>query len=444
MQRLWRQCAANGDFYQHRYEGLYCNGCEQFYAPGDVAESRCPEHAAPLHRVVEQNRFFRLSTYADELHRVIAEGEVAVVPATKRNEVLAFIKSGLADFSVSRPAGRSGGWGIGVPDDPSQVVYVWWDALTTYVTALGYGTDDGSAYRDWWVDADERVHVIGKGILRFHAVYWLALLLSTKQPLPTSIFVHDYVSVDGEKLAKSAAGAVGPADVVAAYGVDALRWWFVREVPVVGDVDFTVERLVGCANTDLANGLGSLVQRTLTLVRTYSGGPASAARKPGTTCQRLSGGRGFFGVPPGSPGGRTAHGCRDRSPEPDRCRPRAVRPALGLDRTLRRRRCRQQVRRTNPSLGDRPASGISRRWRYERAGCSARDPGPRLSQHRPRADAVPAYRGGRTASPARTRQPRRRPYTRLSAPRCNNRAATGLTVTSLPLTCSSRPDMLTP
>ena len=180
VQRLWRQCAANGDFYQHRYEGLYCNGCEQFYAPGDVAESRCPEHAAPLHRVVEQNWFFRLSTYADELHRVIAEGEVAVVPATKRNEVLAFIKSGLADFSVSRPAGRSGGWGIGVPDDPSQVVYVWWDALTNYVTALGYGTDDGSAYRDWWVDADERVHVIGKGILRFHAVYWLALLLSAK------------------------------------------------------------------------------------------------------------------------------------------------------------------------------------------------------------------------------------------------------------------------
>lgn len=279
VRRLWRQCAAAGDFYPHSYTGLYCEGCEQFYAPDELPGGRCPEHRRKPEAVAERNWFFRLSRYQERLRRALESGEVRIEPAARRNEILSFVRAGLADFSVSRPAARAGGWGIEVPDDPGQVVYVWWDALTNYVTALGYGTDD-PAYRKWWIDGDERVHVIGKGIVRFHAVYWLALLLSAGQPLPTAIFVHDYLTVDGRKLAKSLGNTVDPTVLVDRYGIDALRWWLLSEVPLVGDTDFTVERLVGRANRDLANALGNLVHRTVSLVVKYRDGrvpPATPA-----------------------------------------------------------------------------------------------------------------------------------------------------------------------
>jgi methionyl-tRNA synthetase len=221
--------------------------------------------------VVEQNWFFRLSRYRDQILDVLESGQVRIAPAARRNEVRAFVRAGLADFSVSRPAARADGWGIGVPGDADQVVYVWWDALTNYVTALGYGTDD-PAYQRWWVNSAERVHVIGKGIVRFHAVYWLALLLSAGQPLPTTVFVHDYLTVDGAKLSKSAGATVSPTALVDHYGTDALRWWLLREVATVGHTDFTAERLVHRANLELANGLGNLVNRTLSLVHKYRDG----------------------------------------------------------------------------------------------------------------------------------------------------------------------------
>ena len=144
---------------------------------------------------------------------------------------------------------------IPVPDDPGQIIYVWWDALANYVTALGYGADDELSYRDWWVNSGERVHVIGKGITRFHAVYWLALLLSAGQPLPSAIYVHEYLSAEGAKLSKSASNAVSPYDLAGRFGTDAVRWWLLREVARLGDTDFTAGRLVACANSDLANGL---------------------------------------------------------------------------------------------------------------------------------------------------------------------------------------------
>jgi methionyl-tRNA synthetase len=168
-------------------------------------------------------------------------------------------------------AGGRGGWGIPVPGDPDQVVYVWWDALANYVTALGYGTGD-PAYRTWWCGSAERVHVIGKGIVRFHAVHWLALLLSAGEPLPTTIFVHDYLTVDGAKLSKSSGNAVDPVPLSERYGVDALRWWLVRDVAPTGDTDFTAARLVRRADQDLANGLGNLVNRTLSLAHRHRGG----------------------------------------------------------------------------------------------------------------------------------------------------------------------------
>ena len=221
--------------------------------------------------VAEENWFFRLGKYADRIRRAIESGDVRIEPRGKRNEVLGFIRSGLADFSVSRPAARADQWGIPVPGDPGQVVYVWWDALANYVSALGFGSDY-SDYQQWWADGGERVHVIGKGILRFHAVYWLALLLSAGLPLPTSILVHDYINRGGRKLAKSSGSAADPVDLVDCYGADAVRWRSLREVPRVGDVEFTVDRLVARTNNELANGIGNLVNRTITLVRRYRSG----------------------------------------------------------------------------------------------------------------------------------------------------------------------------
>ncbi|HLK73466.1 MAG TPA: methionine--tRNA ligase [Streptosporangiaceae bacterium] len=271
VERFWQACAAAGDLYRKRYEGLYCTGCEQFYSPAELRGGRCPEHDTAPQHVAEENWFFRLSRYGDALRAAITRGELRIEPAGRRNEVLAFIDGGLEDFSVSRPAERAGGWGIPVPDDPRQVIYVWFDALCNYVTALGYGTG-GEQYRQWWAGADRRVHLLGKGVLRFHAVYWPAMLLSSGQPLPTDIAVHDYLTADGRKISKSSGSGADPVALAAAYGPDAVRWWLLREVPRVGDADFTVERLIARADDELANGLGNLVNRVVAMIARYRGG----------------------------------------------------------------------------------------------------------------------------------------------------------------------------
>jgi methionyl-tRNA synthetase len=258
VRRLWQDCAH--DLYRRRYEGLYCAGCEQFYTPAELDDGLCPEHRRPPEPVAEQNWFFRLSRYQDELLRRLESGELKVVPAGRRNEILAFVRAGLQDISVSRPAARAGGWGIPVPGDESQVIYVWWDALANYVTALAAGDD----YRRWWTEA-ERVHVIGKGIVRFHAVHWPALLLSAGRRLPSTIFVHDYLTVDGAKISKSSGTAIDPATLTARYGSDAVRWWLLREVAPVGTTDFTVHRLLRRSDQDLADALGNLIHRTTSL-----------------------------------------------------------------------------------------------------------------------------------------------------------------------------------
>jgi methionyl-tRNA synthetase len=274
VERLWRRCAEAGDLYRTHYEGLYCVGCEQFYVPEDLVDGRrCPEHGTEPQPVAEENWFFRLSRYTAALHELITGGRLRIQPPSRRNEVLALIAGGLHDFSVSRSHTRARGWGIPVPGDPGQVVYVWWDALGNYVTSLDYGTG-GPAYQQWWERSSQRVHVIGKGVLRFHAVYWPAILLSAGLPLPTDIFVHDYLTVDGRKISKSsgAAAAVEPVALTAEYGTDAVRWWLLREVPRVGDADFTLERLIARADADLAGGLGNLVKRVVTLIHRQRGG----------------------------------------------------------------------------------------------------------------------------------------------------------------------------
>jgi methionyl-tRNA synthetase len=282
VERLWQACADAGDLYRRHYEGLYCVGCEQFYTPEELAGGRCPEHGTEPQPVSEENWFFRLSRYGDALRDLITSGALRIEPAERRNEVLAQLAAGLDDFSVSRSTERAHGWGIPVPGDPSQVVYVWFDALVNYVSALGYGTGGGDLQR-WWTGAGRRIHLAGKGVLRFHAVYWPAILLSAGLPLPTDILVHDYLTADGQKISKSGGATVDPAVLAAQYGTDAVRWWLLREVPRVGDTDFTVARLVSRANDELANGLGNLVSRVTALIRRYRDGqvPEAGARATG-------------------------------------------------------------------------------------------------------------------------------------------------------------------
>jgi len=271
VERFWRACADSGDLYRKHYEGLYCVGCEQFYVASELRDGRCPEHDRRPQVVAEENWFFRLSRYQERLYDLISSGRLRIEPAGRRNEVLSFIAAGLDDFSVSRSRNRARGWGIPVPDGGDQVIYVWWDALGNYLTALDYG-EDGPAYEHWWLHGDRRVHLLGKGVVRFHAVYWPAMLLSAGVPLPTELFVHDYLTVDGNKISKSSGTAVDPVTLVERFGTDAVRWWLLREVPRVGDADFTVDKLIATTNRDLANDLGNLVHRVVSMLHRYRDG----------------------------------------------------------------------------------------------------------------------------------------------------------------------------
>ncbi len=237
--------------------------------------------------MVEENWFFRLSRYQERLSELLAGGGLRVEPEARRNEVLAFVAGGLEDFSVSRSRVRARGWGIPVPGDPTQVVYVWWDALGNYLTALDHGTG-GAAYDRWWRGGGRRVHLIGKGILRFHAVYWPAMLLSAGEPLPTHVLVHDHLTVEGHKLSKSSGNVVDPVALVERFGADAVRWWLLREVPRVGDTDFTVARLVARANADLVGGFGNLVNRVVGMVHRFRGGEPPAVRQAAPGAERLA------------------------------------------------------------------------------------------------------------------------------------------------------------
>jgi methionyl-tRNA synthetase len=227
--------------------------------------------------VVEENWFFRLSRYAPRVRALITDGALRIEPEERRNEVLGFLAGDVRDVSVSRPAARVGGWGIPVPDEADQLVYVWFDALANYVSAPGIAH---------WCEAGARRHVIGKGIVRFHAVIWPAILCSAGLPLPDELFVHDYVTARGRKIGKSLGNAVDPGALVERYGADALRWWLAREVPRIGETDFTQARLVECVNRDLANGVGNLVQRVVKLaagIEKLDAAPATAFGAAGAT-----------------------------------------------------------------------------------------------------------------------------------------------------------------
>lgn len=274
--QFWRRMAARDDIYFKSYTGLYCVGCEQFYSESELVDGKCPEHLVAPELVSEKNYFFRLSRYQEPLLEAITSGQIKVIPESRLNEVVSFIRSGLSDISISRSVERARGWGIPVPGDDSQVMYVWIDALTNYVTGLGWVYDD-PRYVRFWEQARKRIHVVGKGVIRFHAVYWPAMLMSANLPLPTDIFVHGYVTADGQKLSKSLGNTVDPQELINQYGTAALRYYLLADISPFRDGDFSEERLVMRHNTDLANDLGNLVSRVMSMILRYRGGIVPAA-----------------------------------------------------------------------------------------------------------------------------------------------------------------------
>jgi methionyl-tRNA synthetase len=271
VEKLWAACAENGDIYKRYYSGLYCRDCEQFYKQSELPDGRCPEHGKEPDKVHEENYFFRLSRYEASLRRAIQSRQIDIVPEARRNEVLAWIDEGLEDFSISRSAKRARGWGIPVPGDPQQVIYVWFDALGNYVTALGYDSGNKNISK-FWHNATTREHVIGKGITRFHAVYWPAMLMSAGLDLPTRICVHGYITVEGRKIGKSAGNAVDPFPLVQHLGEDALRYFLLRHIRSTEDGDFTSDRFLRVYESELAGQLGNLAHRSLSMIDRYCGG----------------------------------------------------------------------------------------------------------------------------------------------------------------------------
>lgn len=262
-QKLWKLCEENGDIYKKSYKGLYCVGCETFYSPDELDEKgECYEHPGKkLDEVEESNYFFRLSKYQDQLRDLIEADKYAVIPEIRKNEVLAFIRGGLKDLSISRSNERAKNWGVPVPGDATQRIYVWFDALNIYQSGIGFGWDK-EKYQKWW-PAD--VHVIGKGIARFHAIYWPAFLLSAHLPLPKKLFVHGYINIEGKKMSKTLGNVIDPMDLIERYGTDAVRYYLLREIPSYGDGDYSDGRFKKLYNADLANGLGNLVARVAKL-----------------------------------------------------------------------------------------------------------------------------------------------------------------------------------
>ena len=260
--------------YRGKYAGWYCPRCEGFKGEDELRQpgNLCPDHERPCEWTEEENLFFRLSAYQDWLRREIEEGRIRLEPSTRRNEVLAVIRQGLQDFSVSRARVK---WGIPVPEEPGHVFYVWMDALSNYITALGFA--DGSPYyRTWWEGADERLHVIGKEIIRFHCLYWPAMLRAAGLPVPTRIFAHGHMTREGRKLSKTTGNIIDPEAILGQLGVDAVRYYFLRGGSFGEDWDFTDQAFVGRYNSDLANDLGNLVSRALTMAVRYCEGKVPA------------------------------------------------------------------------------------------------------------------------------------------------------------------------
>lgn len=254
------------DIYLDTYEGLYCVSCELYYSESDLREGLlCPIHERPVELMKEENYFFRLSAYEDRLLEHYERTPSALEPETRRNEVLSLIRGGLQDFSISR---TNFDWGIPLPWDPSHVTYVWFDALTNYITAAGYASDPERFSRLWPAD----IHVIGKDILRQHAIYWPAMLMAADVELPRQVFAHGYLTVGGKKMSKTNLTGIHPFELIDRFGADSYRWYFLRDIQFGQDGSFSLESMVDRHNAELANGIGNLASRVLAMLRSYFDG----------------------------------------------------------------------------------------------------------------------------------------------------------------------------
>ena len=265
VEALYAKIAAKGDIYKDTYAGWYCTSCESFYPENQIVDGKCPDQGHKVEWTEEESYFFRLSRYQEPLLALYNRRPEFVFPDTRRNEVIAFVASGLRDLSVSR---SSFSWGIPFPADPKHVVYVWFDALSNYITALGYGADRKHYDRYWPAD----MHLVGKDILRFHAVYWPAFLMSAGEPLPKRVVAHGWWLRDAAKISKSKGGIVDPAPLIRDFGVDALRYFLMREMVFGQDASYSDEGFIERVNTDLANDLGNLTSRALKMIEDYRGG----------------------------------------------------------------------------------------------------------------------------------------------------------------------------
>jgi methionyl-tRNA synthetase len=269
VQKFWQTLKDNGYVYEADFEGPYCVGCEEFKRPGDLVEGKCPIHDRPVEMLHESNYFFKLGSFADALLQHYEQNPHAVQPRSAYNEVVSFIRGGLDDISMSR---SSVGWGVPLPWDDGQVVYVWFDALLNYVTAIGYGRDDDGFARVWPAD----VHLVGKDILRFHAVYWPAMLMAAGLPLPQKVFAHGWLLVGGEKMSKSKLTGIAPEQITADFGSDAFRYYFLRAIQFGQDGSFSWEDMASRYTAELANGLGNLASRATAMVGKYRAGALPA------------------------------------------------------------------------------------------------------------------------------------------------------------------------
>ncbi|MCK5476139.1 MAG: methionine--tRNA ligase [Candidatus Pacebacteria bacterium] len=273
-QKIWNKLVETGDIYKSNYEGYYCIGCEAYLTEKDLVEGKCSYHQKAPEKIKEENYFFKLSKYEKSIQKKIESDELEILPKTRKNETLNIIKSGLRDVSFSRPK-KVLDWGVPVPDDKTQTMYVWCDALTNYISALGYGNDlpdseSDSKFEKYW-PAD--IHVIGKDIFRFHTAIWPAMLMSIGLPLPKKIFIHGFVSSDGQKMSKSLGNVVDPFKVIDKYSVDALRYYLLKEIPSGSDGNFSYERFEKVYQADLANGIGNLTARTIALATKNQANP---------------------------------------------------------------------------------------------------------------------------------------------------------------------------
>lgn len=263
-QKMWQALTASDDIYRKQYQGLYCLGHEAFITEKDLIGGRCQDHQTEPEVTAEENWFFRLSKYSSEIGKKIESGEFLILPESRRNEILSLIRQGLEDVSFSRPS-KDLSWGVPVPDDPTQTMYVWCDALVNYISAVGYGHDDPESeaeFKKWW-PADAQI--VGKDNLRFHAAIWPGMLLSAGIELPKILFIHGFVNVEGQKISKTVGNVIYPKEIVNKYGTDPVRYYFLREFPSHEDGDFSFKKFENRYNGDLANGLGNLVARVAAL-----------------------------------------------------------------------------------------------------------------------------------------------------------------------------------